>query len=183
MLHWDGATWILFPHPAIKANSVTLYDIVAISADDIWAVGTYSTEPTTSDNGMKTLTSHWNGSVWEVIPSPNGCKGMNTLVAVSATGPNDVWAVGNCTDDEWDTYTASRRTLVEHWDGTRWTIVPSPNPTFRHILSAVAAIAPDDVWAVGSHTDDNRGLIDRILALLWVGNQWNHVPSPNPSTD
>src|SRR5215469_8327574 len=37
-----------------------------------------------------------------------------------------------------------------HWDGTQWSIVPSPNPgAFINELSGVAAISANDVWAVG----------------------------------
>jgi hypothetical protein len=108
---------------------------------------------------------------------------MNTLEGVSATGPHDVWAVGNCSDDYWDSYGGPRLTLVEHWDGTRWNIVSSPNPGIRHELSAVSAIAPDDAWAVGSQANHQRNLIDRTLAMHWDGKQWSDIPGPNPSND
>ena len=53
---------------------------------------------------------------------------------------NDAWAVGHVND----------QTLTIHWNGTAWSIIPSPNPgiSFNN-LAAVAAIAPNDVWAVG----------------------------------
>ncbi len=36
---------------------------------------------------------------------------------------NDVWAVGEYIDF------GSFHTLTEHWNGTVWSVVPSPSPT------------------------------------------------------
>ncbi|MGH7357941.1 MAG: hypothetical protein ACREJR_03895, partial [Candidatus Rokuibacteriota bacterium] len=42
------------------------------------------------------------------------------------------------------------RTMTQHWDGTSWTIVPSPNASdVIDELSDVAALSPTDVWTVG----------------------------------
>ena len=39
---------------------------------------------------------------------------------------------------------------VEHWDGSHWRIVRSPDlHTTSSVLDAVAAVTPRDVWAVG----------------------------------
>ena len=39
---------------------------------------------------------------------------------------------------------------VEHWNGTSWAIVPSPNMgTGNNHLNGVAAVSASDVWAVG----------------------------------
>src|SRR5207248_10198821 len=78
----------------------------------------------------------------------------NFLNGVSATSPTDAWAVGY-------QYDSSDRqlTIAEHWDGIRWSIVPTPNPgsantcgdtTYAgNMLFAVGALASTDVWAVG----------------------------------
>src|SRR5437764_14521584 len=49
-------------------------------------------------------------------------------------------------------------------DPPAWRIVPSPGTTS---LSDVAAIAPDDVWAVGQG-----------LSMHWDGMAWSTVPIP-----
>src|SRR5688572_25055460 len=64
------------------------------------------------------------------------------LIAVTATGPDDAWAVGH----ERDTLTTAIP-LREHWDGTSFTLVPGPAGAV--VLEGVSASAPDDVWAVG----------------------------------
>ena len=59
------------------------------SADDVWAVGSYG------DAGHSqswTLTEHWDGTQWSIVPSPSVAAG--SLNAVTATAANDVWAVG-----------------------------------------------------------------------------------------
>jgi hypothetical protein len=62
--------------------------------------------------------------------------------------------------------------------GLAWNLVPSPNVAFAaNFLNAVAAISPDDIWAVGYHTNV---AYDRALILHWDGALWNIVPSPDP---
>src|SRR3954449_4047528 len=58
---------------------------------------------------------------WSVVDSPNGSTGLNLLQRVAVVSANDVWAAGKYMGG------SSYRTLVEHWDGTQWSVVPSPN--------------------------------------------------------
>jgi hypothetical protein len=54
-----------------------------------------------------------------------------------------------------------------------WTAVSSPNPALiDNVLTAVTALAPTDVWAVGF---DDRG----TLTEHWNGSTWSVVASPN----
>src|SRR4051812_24761987 len=47
---------------------------------------------------------------------------------------DDVWAVG------WTKYFTMSQTLIEHWDGVKWKVVPSPNTKLgSNILSGVIA--------------------------------------------
>jgi hypothetical protein len=65
-------------------------------------------------------------------------------MAVAGTASNDVWAVG---DD-------GASTVIEHWDGSGWSVVPSPNPVSnaRNRLSGVVALSPSNAYAVGTAT-------------------------------
>jgi hypothetical protein len=60
---------------------------------------------------------------WRVVASPNvgGERADDRLSAVSVVSASDVWAVGS------SPHANGGSTLVEHWDGSAWTIVPSPN--------------------------------------------------------
>jgi hypothetical protein len=68
---------------------------------------------------------------------------------LDATSSSNVWAVGSATSGGLD-----QTTLILHWDGTAWSIIPSASPgTFGlNTLYAVAATSANDVWAVGSFT-------------------------------
>ena len=102
------------------------------------------------------------GANWIVIPSPNGPLEVNQLHGVSALSENDVWAVGV-------SYNAERTLaspLIEHWNGAQWSVVPSPNPSVTiNVLEAVAAVAPNDVWAVGFSARTPHS----ILIMHWNG--------------
>src|SRR5205823_1587061 len=112
-----------------------LFSVAAVSADDVWAVGTYDANP------GHTLVERWDGAEWNVFPSPS--SGDDLLIGVSAVSASDAWAVGYHSD--------SHQTLSEHWDGTQWSIIPSPNviTASASYLYKVAGVATNDVWAVG----------------------------------
>ncbi|HMA32851.1 MAG TPA: S-layer homology domain-containing protein [Chloroflexia bacterium] len=161
--HWDGNSWAVVPSPNVGAGANYLLAVTAVAANDVWAVGYYY-NGTTNRN----LTEHWNGSSWAVVPSPGANQTENEFYAVAAVATNDVWAVGfarNASNVKW--------TLTEHWDGTSWAIVTSANHgTLTNVLTSVAVVASNDVWAVGSYT---------TLTLIehWNGSSWTVVPSPN----
>src|SRR5439155_5681213 len=60
---------------------------------------------------------------WEIQPSPDpgGESRDSRLFAVSALAPDDVWAAGYFETDAFRPLF-----LVEHWNGTAWTVVPTP---------------------------------------------------------
>jgi hypothetical protein len=76
--------------------------------------------------------------------------------------------------------------LIEHWDGRRWTIVPSPNVASNGLtndfLFSVSGSRRDDVWAVGSWGDYMPGGFggkgDHALAMHWDGRRWSLSPTP-----
>ena len=68
-----------------------LRGVAAVSANDIWAVG-YSSDPSTG--ASHTLTEHWDGTAWSVVPSPDTTTGLNILTAVTALSTGNVVAVG-----------------------------------------------------------------------------------------
>ena len=113
------------------------------------------------------------GPHWSLVASPdqNG-DGQNGLYAVSALSSTDAWAVGFTSVRSSNTF----QTLIEHWDGATWSIVPSPSPglTYNTLLT-VLAIAPDDVWAAGSKYDSGP---TSNLFLHWDGGSWTVVPNP-----
>ena len=120
------------PHPS------ALNGIAAVSANDIWAVGSWG------QNGGQGLIEHWDGTNWSVAALlPQG----TLLLGVAAQSSRDVWAVGQNV----------AQTLVEHWNGRRWVAVPSPSVGTHDTLYAVCVISRNDAWAVGLINTRYRG--------------------------
>src|SRR5437588_11575042 len=95
---------------------------------------------------------------WQIIASPNGSRQVNELHAVSALSENDVWAVGV----SYNTDRTLGSTLIEHWNGSQWSVVPSPNPSSTvNLLEAVAAVATNDLQAVGLATCTQNSILIR----------------------
>ena len=115
---------------------------------------------------------------WQIVPSPNSSAfDDQTLVAVSASGKDDAWAVGFFGSGG----AGFIGTLTLHWDGAQWAVVESPNPTaFFNALFGVVAIAPDDAWAVGSSARSPAHFRERPLAMHWDGMSWTVVPPVRP---
>jgi hypothetical protein len=171
-------TWTLVPspNPGTGVFNAILSAVSATSTTDAWAVGSNSANP---QHTIQTLAEHWDGATWTAVRTPNRRNAENELNGVAAVAPNDVWAVG-------DTNSSQRSvqiTLIEHWDGTRWSIVPSPNVQTgfgdANVLQAVSAVSSTDVWATGWAIDDARGGID-MLFEHWDGTRWSIVPTPSP---
>src|SRR6266542_2533739 len=111
---------------------------------------------------------------WTQVPSPNKGRAPSFLRGVASVGSDDVWAVGS-----WSPRPDLTRTLIEHWNGTRWSKVQSPNPgSVRNLLIGVAAAGPDDVWAVGWRFDDAS--TPRTLTVHWDGSSWAVAPTVDP---
>jgi hypothetical protein len=139
-----------------------------VSATDVWAVGLGSDEHTFP---VPPLVEHWDGTTWSIVPSPSAGPDYNIFVDVEAIGPNNVWAVGF-----YGGYgSPNSRALVEHWDGTSWSVVPHPAETVTSSFSAVAAVGPDDVWAIGFY--DNGGPTHTLMEH-WNGTDWSVVLAP-----
>jgi hypothetical protein len=177
-------TWNIVPTPNVGEPGGDfdngLSSLAVVSPNDIWAVGAEGTYGA----ARSTLALRWNGSTWSIVPTPNGSNEVNWLLGAAALASNDVWAVGYSATNPPESSTS--KTLIEHWNGTSWTVVPSPNPTpplsggpVSNQLLGVAAIASNDVWAVGQSTDYGAG---QTLIVHWNGTAWSTIPSPHPGT-
>ena len=115
--HFDGSVWSVVPSPSPGALQNILFGVAAISDSDAWAVGAEQ------DAGgvWHTLTEHWDASAWSVVKAVDAGLNGNQFYAVKAIASNDVYAVGQQTGTEFP-----GQGLIEHWDGTAWSIVSSP---------------------------------------------------------
>jgi hypothetical protein len=69
-------------------------------------------------------------------------------------------------------------TLAESWNGTSWSLVPSPSPgSFSDELRGVSCTSPGSCMAVG----DFEGTGNQFtLAEAWNGTRWTTVKTPHP---
>jgi hypothetical protein len=125
----------------------------------------------TSSGIRTTVAERWNGRAWHIQPTPNppGAQGA-TLIGVACTGPPACLAVGAA-----NPFTPNAKTLAEHWNGTRWSIVASPNPAGGGTFNAVSCASPPACTGIGY---SNSGT---TLAERWNGAQWRIQPTPNPA--
>jgi hypothetical protein len=123
----------------------------------------------------------WDGNAWSSIAHPH-FPGNHLLYGADAPDSDDAWAVGFRLVPS-----GGGRTVVEHWDGTAWNVVhsPNPNPEGLNQLSGVKAVPFDrhTVWAVGSYTNPAASFGDLTLTLRRTSGRWRVVSSPNVTVD
>lgn len=141
ILHWDGNSWTNSPIPDAELESFSsLNGVVTLSDGEAWAVGEDSSDAPNQAIQVKTLVLHWDGRQWSRVQSPNlGVR--NSLSAIAARSPSDIWAVGNSN---------YRTTILLHWDGKAWdsAVRPKTRPSWNDLLS-ISIASPDEVWAAG----------------------------------
>jgi len=153
-MHWDGSSWTIITSPNPSTSYNELLGVTALGATDVWAVGDIFTA-----GAYQTLAMHWDGALWTVVATPNVSTSQNTLYAVTAASPSDVWAVGTRQDRSGPI--PINRTLTEHWNGSAWSVVASPNVGGNdNLLNGVGATS-GDVWTVGSSEVTDHTLILR----------------------
>jgi hypothetical protein len=177
--HWNGSSWSTVSTPNVDPSAgQNLSAVAAVSTTNIWAVGAYDRGGNHTGDGIDfTLIEHWNSTAWSQVTSPNINPGsnFNALFGVAAVSSNDVWAAGYHTNS---IYNDTPRPLLEHWDGTSWSIPASlPNPGADSILYGVAAYSANDVWAVGAI---NPFGTPQPLIIHWDGTSWTVATSLPP---
>ncbi len=184
---WDGTAWSPVAAPEHQVYADTLAGVSCVSAGFCMAVG--------SDSGAsfgpgvaasRTLAESWNGSTWSVVPtashSQNGAKNSSALQAVSCLSASSCTAVGTWTADNGNT-----QTLIESWDGSTWSLVPSPNnggTANSNALAGVSCASASFCAAVGSYIPAGDFPPDSPRALFetWNGTKWSMVGGPNVPT-
>jgi hypothetical protein len=158
---WDGSTLSIVNQDAVLSG------VSCLDASDCVAVGSYLADGAVST----TLAESWNGRSWQVMSSPDPNRSQGSyLNAVTCVRTDRCVAVGYYYKRD-----NSRATLVESWNGVRWSIVGSPNPSGAaySVLDGISCSTASRCAAVGSSAG-------RVLAEEWDGTHWSIVPSANP---
>lgn len=168
---WTGSAWSVTPTPGpVEVQASDLGGVSCTAPDHCVAVGYFS-----DLSGTGPLTELWDGKAWSIAaaPSPAGTV-VASLNAVSCVTADNCVAVGSSFNG------TANVTLAEAWNGTRWSIMPTPNVTGAQasILSAVSCPASGHCTAVGYYV---TSAITGTLAQTWNGHAWSIGKTPNPA--
>jgi hypothetical protein len=184
LAHWNGTTWaqVTYPLPTNTGYDQTLNAISADGPNDVWAIGEYLLQVSQTNLRWETFALHWNGSKWSDVPMPLVPGSDNLLTyqinAMDAISPTNVWAVGGSGDNASPYGGTPSNTLIEHWDGTAWSVVPSPSTGTNDSLTGVTESATNNLWAVGYDTPSGATQ-PQTLTLNYNGTAWTTVASPD----
>lgn len=132
-----------------------------------------------SGGTTRTLAEAWNGTGWRVRQTPDSAAlPNNKLVSVSCTSASACMAVGRAYGSR------SGGTLAESWNGTTWTIRPTPAlPGTFGQLAGVSCSAASACTAVGWYVNGVGSALP--LAESWNGTRWaiEQVPVPAGGSD
>ncbi len=144
--HYNGS-WSLFG----SANTSSTQDnylngVSCVSSTNCVAAGYYY-------NGThnQTLAEQYNGTSWTLaLPLNTSSSQDNFLNAVTCVSATNCSAAGYSSA----TKASSDQTLIEQYNGSSWTIVPSPNtgPSQRNDLNGIACVSSSNCWAIGDYT-------------------------------
>ena len=163
---WNGTTWSIE-----RATGGSLISVSCTSRVDCTAVGRA---------GNETLGEGWNGSRWSIEPNPHprpfgGPGGDNELGSVYCASRDACMAVG---DSGWGSgFNSVRVTLAEHWNGSDWSVQPTPSPIQLDELNSVSCSSVGSCIAVGYYTN-RAGDATLPLVERWHGGRWSVVPTP-----
>src|SRR5205085_8622188 len=165
---WNGSSWSIQPTPnPNRGRSPVLSAVSCGSASDCMAVGQYYDSSAT----QLTLAEAWNGSSWSITAKSNPKTAAYSYPSgVSCTPGGRCASVGSYNDTS-----SSEATLAEAWDGSSWSLQPTPNPRgFQHVyLNGVSCTSASACTGVGGAVDTSYfGLAER-----WNGASWSVQPT------
>jgi hypothetical protein len=154
--HWDGHAWRIVNLPpsgcAGENSGPVMHTLTRVPGTrQLWAIG--RCDDFTVLGHATSLAYHYVGGAWRHVALPSPYR-YTDLRGVTATGPNDVWAVG------WGG-SSSIHPVVLHRDGTGWHSESLATLPSSASLSA-ATFTARRIWVVGSHP--NRTVGDRTFA-------------------
>lgn len=156
---WNGTSWAIVASPN-RAGADANFLVNVSCSSDTWcvAVGYSYTNSATGLFVGRTLVERWNGLSWAIATSPGPPGDHFTLLNdVSCASNSSCVAVGQssaefrCGCDE-SRPTLGARTLIERWNGTSWSIEPSPEPagSVDRELNGVSCLTGLPCFAVGA---------------------------------
>lgn len=143
--HWNGAGWSVVSARNPGPVEDVFTDAAVAPNGTIWAVGYQVAGIVTSP-----LVERWNGVAWKAIPAPNTGSPVGVLRDIAFSQDGTAWAVGIFQDPA----SGIDLPLALHFDGSVWSITPSPTTAgLDTSFSSVAVVGgTGEVWAGGRAT-------------------------------
>lgn len=166
--HWDRSGWTIEPTPNPAGPTATLTSVSCTSPANCTAVGIHSAA---GIGGEHLLAEHWDGISWALqsAPEPAGAS-ESELYAVSCGSATSCTAVG-----QYFPPGGGQLPLVEHWNGTTWTVQHVPFVKYADgLLGGVSCPTAIDCVAVGSYGTS-------LFAEHWNGSGWTFQTVPTPA--
>jgi hypothetical protein len=139
---WNGTSWTIQPTLSPDKYANVLTGVSCTSTTACSAVGSFGQQ--------QLMAERWDGSSWTVQSLPNPSAPYRTLSAISCASATACTAVG------WDGLGGNYKDvpLAEAWDGARWSIQSTPNPSgaSNASLTSVSCTSATTCVAVGSYT-------------------------------
>ena len=160
---WTGTVWTAQAAPTSGNPTTVLNDVACTSDTNCFAVGTSMGATST-----KPFVVRWNGKAWATVTGPGlAFAGLDDVACASAKA---CFAVGSVA-------ARTTSTLLERWDGTKWTVVPLKNMPSANHLFGIACPGATTCLAVGRKAWTTAGF--RTLALRWNGTTWTALTPAN----
>jgi Bacterial Ig-like domain (group 3) len=160
---WDGSTWTIVPSQNTTGIRSSLDALSCLDATHCWAVGQANDQP---------LAEQFDGSAWSIVATP-GPSGTSQLGSISCASLSFCEAVGA----NWLPGTQGGTTpLIETWDGSSWSIAPSP---IAPVAGANAMVLNVDCYNQISCVAVGNGP-SSPLVLDYASGTWLSVSGPPP---
>ncbi len=143
--------------PTVALAGYSLAAIDALSSTDVWSVGARGDVGAAGAlAGVQdhSFVMHYDGASWRETSVPD----VGPLTAIAVTADGEAWSLGPSG-------------FILHWDGHEWQEAVTRLQDGGAVLRGLAAIGPDDVWAVGSAQG-------APYATHWNGATWQAAALP-----
>jgi len=168
--HWDGHGWSIEPMPALGASNEPILTSVSCSGTACMAAGVIFTSA-----GEAPLAEEFNGTMWSVttLGTPAGSAGI-AVRGVACTAAANCYAAGAS-----GTSPGNSVTLIEHWNGTSWAVVPTPHLAGNNTntLNGISCPSTQSCMAVGGASTSTT---QSTLAMRLSAGHWTITPTPSP---
>jgi hypothetical protein len=144
---WNGKSWRMVPVQK-PGPTTTLNAVSCLTAKSCMTVGTRNTA-----SGAQAVAERWNGARWRIVTTRDPAT-FTVLAGVSCPAPGNCTAVGSYSRTRFAVPTP----LVEHWNGSRWSVVTVKGPR-NSALTSLSCPTTTACTAIGATLAGDGGLL------------------------